>query len=177
MGFLFSHLQNIHWNCKVKTKQHTSVGEERDLKQPDVPVWLQELIPVKNTLPHISFGWEWSEACEGFRQRAGGRAGSHQFFWCRLMHDSSPVLNIKFSFSSAFIPNHEKGFLEPKYTDNSPRAQQKFQIKMPPVFCDLPTVTKTKPDSWNRESSVRFKIKNKRQRNKEETAHGVSPNF
>lgn len=37
-------------------KHNMAVYEVRDLKQPDGAVWLQELIPVKNALPHISFG-------------------------------------------------------------------------------------------------------------------------
>lgn len=108
--------------------------------------------------------------------RGGPEAtGSFDVDWCMTV---APVLNIKFSFSSAFFPNHEKRFLQPKRTDNSPRAHRKLQIKTPRVFCDSPTVTKTKPASWNREAWVRFKMKKKRQRKpREETAPGVSLSF
>lgn len=92
-------------------KHNMAVYEVRDLKQPDGAVWLQELIPVKNALPHISFGWAWSEACEGFRQWAGGGPEATSPFDVDWGMTVVPVLNIKFSFSSAFLPNHEKRFL------------------------------------------------------------------
>lgn len=92
-------------------KHNMAIYEVRDLKQPDGPVWLQELIPVKNTLWHISFGLAWSEAGEGFRQWAGGGPEATSSFDVDWGMTVALALDIKFSFSSAFLPNHEKRFL------------------------------------------------------------------
>ena len=92
-------------------KHKVAIYELRNLKQPDGLVRLQELILVKNTLPHVSFGWTWSEAREGFRQWAGGGPEATTSFDVDWGMTVAPVLNSKFSFSSAFLSNHEKRFL------------------------------------------------------------------
>lgn len=109
MRFFFS--TGKHWlNLQSYNKTGRQCGKERYLKQPDVPVELQELIPVKNTLPHISFGWEWSEACEASGSEQGGRpeaTGSFDVDWCMTV---APVPSM-FSFPPEFLPDHEKGLL------------------------------------------------------------------
>lgn len=88
-------------------------GKEGDLKQPDVAVWLQELIPVTNISAH--FLWlrgVWGPVKASDSEQGGGpeASGSFDVDWCMT---GAPVLNIKFSFSPAVLPNHEKGLLQP----------------------------------------------------------------
>lgn len=107
MQFFFSPGKH-RLNLQSCNKTGHRCGKESYLKQPDVPVELQELIPVKNTLPYISFGWEWSEACEASGNEQGGGPEATRFFWCRLMHDSSPCAKYVFFFSWIF-PKSWKG--------------------------------------------------------------------